>query len=121
MIEFVFGLLLLIPATIAILMGEDVSIFLYPVVPLLVLGLSQYSFFSESKHFRTVNGLLLIGLVWATMFLISMVPYYLSGMNAIDSFFEAVSGITTTGLSVMTDIESHSISLLVWRALTLWV
>ena len=121
MIEFVFGLLLLIPATIAILMGEDVRIFLYPVVPLLVLGLSQYSFFSESKHFRTVNGLLLIGMVWATMFLISMVPYYLSGMNAIDSFFEAVSGITTTGLSVMTDIESHSISLLVWRALTMWV
>ncbi len=121
MVEFMFGLLLLVPAAVAFLAGEDARVFLLPVVPLLALGAAQYFFFRESKHFRTVNGLLLIGEVWAVMFLISMVPYILTGMSLVDAFFESVSGITTTGLSVMTNIESHDTSLLVWRAMTMWV
>lgn len=121
MVEFMFGLLLLAPAVIAFFCGEDYSIFLLPVVPLLVLGAVQYHCFSIAKHFRAVNGLLLVGLVWAVMFLISMVPYLLTGMGLVDSFFESVSGVTTTGLSVMKNIEAHDTSLLVWRAMTMWV
>ena len=121
MIEFLFGLLLLVPAVIALCSGEDARIFLLPVAPLLVLGAVQYIFFCESRHFRTANGLLLVGEVWAVMFLISMIPYLLTGMNLVDAFFESVSGVTTTGMSVMQDIESHDTSLLVWRAMTMWV
>ncbi len=121
MVEFMFGLLLLAPAVIAFFCGEDYRIFLLPVVPLLVLGAVQYHCFRIAKHFRAVNGLLLVGLVWAVMFLISMVPYLLTGMGLVDSFFESVSGVTTTGLSVMKNIEAHDTSLLVWRAMTMWV
>ncbi len=120
MIEFVFGLLLIVPGIAAVALGEDPSKFLWPVVPLVVLGSGQYIFFAESRHFRTVNGLLLIGLVWLAMFLISMVPYLFSGMGPIDSLLESVSGITTSGMSVMDNISSHDASLLIWRALTMW-
>lgn len=121
MIELMFGLLLLVPAVVATYYGEDARIFLLPVVPLVALGAAQYYLFGESRHFRTVNGLLLVGLVWAVMFLISMIPYILTGMGFVDAFFESVSGVTTTGMSVMTNVASHDTSLLVWRAMTMWV
>ncbi len=121
MLEMVFALLLLIPAALALYLGEDPSKFLYPVVPLGALGLLQYLTFGESRNFRTVNGILLIGLVWLLMFVMSAIPYLLTGMGLIDAIFESVSGITTTGLSVMTDVESQDMSLLIWRAMTMWV
>ncbi len=121
MIEFVFGLLLLVPAIVAVAFGENPYIFLNLVVPLVLLGFFQYVYFAESRHFRTVNGLLLVGLVWLAMFLISMVPYLFSGMDLVDSLLESVSGITTSGMTVMEDIPSHPTSLLIWRALTMWV
>ena len=120
-LEIVFGLLLLIPALMAVYLGEEPRIFLEPVPFLLVLGILQLLLFGGSSTFRSVNGLLLIGVVWLFMFLISAVPFMLYGMGFVDSLFEAVSGITTTGLSVMVDVESQAMSLLIWRALTMWV
>lgn len=121
MIEFVFAMTMLIPTAIAMFLGENTHIFLYPMIPLAVAGFLQYMLFSESKHFRTVNGLIMIGVVWTGMFLMSMLPYILYGMSALDSLFESVSGVTTTGLSVMTGLESLPKSLLIWRALTMWM
>lgn len=121
MLEAVFALLLLIPAAVALFLGEKYTVFLEPVPILLILGVLQMLLFKTSSKFRSVNGLLLIGLVWLVMFLISLVPYMLSGLDFVDSLFEAVSGITTTGLSVMVDVESQPISILIWRSLTMWV
>ena len=120
-LEIVFGLLLLVPAALAFYLGEQPRIFLEPVPFLLILGTAQLLLFKESSTFRSVNGLLLIGIVWLFMFLISTVPFLLYGMDFVDSLFEAVSGITTTGLSVMVDVESQDMSLLIWRALTMWM
>lgn len=120
-LEIVFGLLLLVPAALAFYLGEQPRIFLVPVPFLLILGTAQLLLFKESSTFRSVNGLLLIGIVWLFMFLISTVPFLLYGMDFVDSLFEAVSGITTTGLSVMVDVESQDMSLLIWRALTMWM
>ena len=120
-LEIVFGLLLLVPAALAFYLGEQPRIFLEPVPFLLILGTAQLLLFKESSAFRSVNGLLLIGIVWLFMFLISTVPFLLYGMDFVDSLFEAVSGITTTGLSVMVDVESQDMSLLIWRALTMWM
>lgn len=121
MLEIVFGLLLIVPALFALYLHENPFIFLNPVPFLLIFGFFQLALFKESESFRSVNGLLLIGIVWLAMFIISMVPYMLHGMDPVDSFFESVSGITTTGLSVMVDMELQPMSLLIWRALTMWV
>lgn len=100
-LEVVFALLFLVPAGVALLLGEDPRVFAAPVLPLLVAGGLQYMLFKESSTFRSVNGLVLIGLVWLVMFLISALPFLFSGMDLVDSLFEAVSGITTTGLSII--------------------
>ncbi len=121
MIEFVFALLLLIPALLSFLIGEDFTKYIIPMVPLVLLGFFQYSFFSESKNFRTPNGILLVGLVWFEMVLICAIPYILSGFTIVDGIFEAMSGITTTGLSIVPDVECLDVSLLVWRAMSMWV
>ncbi len=117
----IFALLLLIPAAIALVTGEGFYKFLMPVPFLILLGSMQFMLFGESRNFRTVNGLLLVACVWFLMFFICMLPYLSSGMTPLDALFESVSGITTTGLSVMVDVESADISLLTWRALTMWV
>lgn len=121
MIEIVFAALLVVPAVIAVYLDEDPMVFIYPIVPLALLGIVQYMFFTESKNFRAVNGLLLVGLVWFSMFIMASIPYLFTGMSVVDSLFESISGITTTGLSVMTDVESQGMSLLIWRAMTMWV
>lgn len=121
MIEMVFAALLVVPAVIALYLDEDPMVFIYPIVPLALMGLAQYTFFSESKNFRAVNGLLLVGLVWFSMFIMASIPYLFTGMSLVDSLFESISGVTTTGLSVMTDVESQAMSLLIWRAMTMWV
>lgn len=121
MLEMLFGLLFLVPAAVAAYLGEDHDVFLLPVLPLLVLGVLQILLFRDSERHRPANGLLLIGVVWLFMFLVSTIPFVLSGMGFVDAMFESVSGITTTGLSVIEDVESQAMSLLIWRALTMWV
>ena len=120
-LEVVFALLLLVPAGVALFLGEDARVFAAPVLPLLVAGGLQYMLFKESSTFRSVNGLVLIGLVWLVMFLISALPFLFSGMDLVDSLFEAVSGITTTGLSIIPDVEAQPMSLLIWRAMSMWM
>jgi len=64
-----------------------------------------------------------IGLGWLIACLIGMIPYLflLTGYSVIDAFFESVSGLTTTGASVLSDLESLPPSLLFWRALSQWM
>ncbi len=60
---------------------------------------------------------------WAAISLFGILPYLLSGSinNFTDAFFETVSGFTTTGASILTDIEGVSKGILFWRSLTHWI
>ena len=121
MVELMFAFLLVLISVIALIEDEPVEPFILPVIPLVVLGLIQYFLFKESRNFRNVNGLMLVGLAWALIFIIGTFPYLLSGISPLDSMFESVSGFTTTGATVIRDIESMPISLQVWRSLTAWI
>ena len=55
------------------------------------------------------------------LFLFGTVPFLISGMSFIDSFFESVSGFTTTGATIITDVEATDRGLLLWRAITNWI
>ncbi len=69
------------------------------------------------------EGFLLTALVWVVFSLFGMVPFLLasSPMSVSDAFFEAMSGFTTTGATVMTSIESLSHGLVLWRCLMQWL
>lgn len=121
LIELIFGIMLLVPAAFAMYYGEDAMPFLAPIPVLLVLGSFQYLTCSGSRAFRSVNGIVLVAVCWLVMFAIGTVPYLLCGIGLVDAVFESVSGITTTGLSVMGDLSAQELSLLIWRSLTQWI
>ena len=117
----IMGLLMLFPALYAFIVGDDMSIYLMPVAPLVVAGIIIMLLFKPSVNFRTVNGLILIAIVWIEMFILGSIPYHLAGMNTLNSFFESVSCITTTGSSLVEDVFEWPESLMVWRSLLQWV
>jgi len=71
----------------------------------------------------TRDGYMAVTLAWLTMTVIGTLPYIFSGTipNVIDAFFESVSGFTTTGASIVPDVESLPFSILFWRSLTHWI
>ncbi len=69
------------------------------------------------------EGLIVVGLSWILVSLISALFYLFSGSisNYIDAFFETVSGFTTTGATILNEVESLPKSVLIWRSLTHWL
>lgn len=74
------------------------------------------------KSIGRKEGMLLVALAWLVLSLIGMMPYLFSGYisNPIDAFFETMSGFTTTGATILDDIESLPKGLLLWRSTTQW-
>lgn len=69
------------------------------------------------------EGFLVVSLVWLVISVFGTLPYLISGEipRITDAFFESVSGFTTTGATVIANIESQSAGMLFWRALTQWL
>ena len=76
-------------------------------------------------HRRRAGGIPVVSLTWLVAAALGALPYVLSGedqiSSPIDAYFEAMSGFTTTGATVLTDIEAMPDSLLIWRQLTQWL
>lgn len=75
------------------------------------------------KHVGEREGYVIVACVWVIFSLFGMLPYYLSGQisTITDAWFETMSGFTTTGATILTDIESLSHGALFWRSLTQWL
>ena len=76
-----------------------------------------------SKSIGKREGYLIVSLAWVVISLFGTIPYVLSGelSNFTDAFFETISGFTTTGATILTDIESLPKGLLFWRSMTHWI
>lgn len=77
---------------------------------------------SQNK-FYAKEGLACVGLSWIVMSLLGCLPFYISGEipKYIDAFFEIVSGFTTTGASILPEVESLSKGILYWRSFSHWL
>ena len=77
----------------------------------------------DKRDMRPSSGFAICGLIWIIISLIGAMPYCISGYipNYLDALFETISGFTTTGATVLTDVEIVPKSLLFWRALTQWL
>lgn len=78
---------------------------------------------NADRHFYAREGMVTTGLAWIVLSLIGCLPFFLSGRipNFIDAFFEIVSGFTTTGASVVSDVEVLGKGILYWRSFSHWV
>ncbi len=85
------------------------------ILMMLLSGKNEHVIFAK-------DGLVTTAAAWLFMSLIGALPFWLSGevSSYIDAFFETVSGFTTTGASILTDVEAMSRSLLFWRSFTHW-
>ncbi|MFU8819730.1 MAG: TrkH family potassium uptake protein [Desulfurivibrio sp.] len=79
--------------------------------------------FAPARELNLRDGFTVAVICWLGLALLGSLPYWLSGQvpSFIDSLFEAMSGFTTTGSTILTDIEALAPSLLFWRAVTQWL
>lgn len=116
-------MLLFIPFMVAVYYGEDVVPFLLTVLISGVLAFFLTRIKSEKQQMYAKEGFITVGIVWIVISIIGALPFVIDGSipSFIDAFFETVSGFTTTGATILTEIESLSKSILFWRSFTHWI
>lgn len=106
--------------------GPDRLAFLKAILLTSAVGLSLFWYFSPSKgkELSIVENFTLVAIAWFIAGTFGALPYYFYGLfggSFLDAFFEAVSGMTTTGATLIEDIEVLPKGLLLWRAFTQWL
>ena len=117
--------LMLLPLITSLIYKEScVSSILASIGIALVAGFALTLIFKPgSKVIYAKEGFVIVSLAWLALSAVGALPFYISGEipSYIDAFFETVSGFTTTGASILTDVESMSKGLLFWRSFTHWI
>ena len=118
-------LLLLLPALVGLIYLEStVTAFLIAAVVAAVLGTGLMLIFRTEDHtIFAREGFAIVALAWILMSAVGALPFFISREipSYIDAFFETVSGLTTTGASILREVEPLSRSILFWRSFTHWI
>ena len=117
---------MVVPVVICANEGASKTMLCFLITMLATLGVAGVLFFickNAKKGFYAREGLVCVGISWLIMSLVGCLPFYFSGEipKFIDAFFETASGFTTTGSSILSDIEALSKGALYWRSFTHWV
>lgn len=116
--------LLVFPAIGAIIYGENtLTAFALTIAALTAAGLTAVRKKPKKNTIYAKDGYVIVALTWILMSLFGALPFFISGYipNFVDAFFETVSGFTTTGSTILREIESLPKSLLFWRSFTHWI
>lgn len=118
------GLLLLIPAVVSLLYKEKTGVYFLVVAAVLFalyLGLGRKK--PENKQIYGKEGFVIVELAWILWSLFGALPFFLSDCipNYIDAVFETVSGFTTTGSTILQNIEALPKGMNFWRCFTHWI
>lgn len=115
--------LLLLPMAVAALYGEPVAPFLWSILLAVAVGALLSIPGRTKEDIRIREGFISVALSWVFISLFGALPFVFSGAipNYVDALFETVSGFTTTGASILTEIESLPNGVLFWRSFTHWV
>ena len=122
----ILGIAMLPALLVSIIHSETTVALSFAMVslPLILIGILIWHNFKPSpKSFTVRDGFLIVSSCWLFISLVGALPYIISGAipNFIDAFFESTSGFTTTGASILSDIESLPTGLLFWRSFSQWL
>lgn len=133
MVFYMFGrigqiasILMLLPAVVAVIYGEYTQLWSFLIASggvlllgSIIAGISK----TDNKVIYAKEGFAIVTLAWLCLSAAGAVPFVISGeiSSFVDAFFETVSGFTTTGASILPDVEALSKSMLFWRSFTHWV
>lgn len=114
---------MLLPLICALVYGESPHVFLICIGICALLGTAMIIKKPKNTSMYPREGYATVALSWILMSLFGSLPFFISGYipNFFDALFETVSGFTTTGASILTDIEALPKSLLFWRSFTHWI
>jgi len=118
------SLCLFIPGLIDYFSGETQSLYLFKIAGFSFIAAIPVWFLSrKARSFSNRDVFLVIVFSWVLASILGSFPFYFSGYfpSYPDALFEAVSGVTTTGATILTDIESLPKSILLWRAFLQWI
>lgn len=119
------GVLMMIPGIVSLIYGEYNTA---KVILTIAILLAAFGFILTLKKPRRLDifakdGLFIVGIAWITFSLLGALPFYFTGSinSYVNAVFETVSGFTTTGSTILTDIESLPNGILFWRSFTHWI
>lgn len=131
MIFFILGWIFNIEAAFMVLPGITAIIyqeknglaFLATMVLCLVIGIPLTRKKPDNKVFHAKEGAVTVALSWIVLSMAGAFPFVISGSipHPVDAMFETVSGFTTTGASILSDVEALSHCMLLWRSFTHWI
>ena len=114
----------MIPVIIALIYGESSGIYFAVCgAACLVVGTHMTHKKSGNRSFFAKEGFVSVSLSWIVLSIIGALPFVLSGVipNPVDAMFEIVSGFTTTGASILPEVESLPKCMLFWRSFSHWI
>ena len=120
----ILGVFMLIPFIVQLIYDEKNSTFLSSATVTVFIGiLLILSNLEESRKLNLQQAFLLTTLSWLSIALFGCIPFLLSNLNLsfVDSFFESMSGITTTGSTVIINLDNAPKGILIWRAILQWL
>ncbi len=120
-----YSFLCLIPALTSLLAGEyaPAADFFLSFGAILTVGASLAAFCRNGSRPGWMHGMATAGISWLVAMVVSALPYWLSGhyLSYLDAMFDVMSGLTTTGLTLIQDLDHVSIGLNMWRHLLTFV
>jgi trk system potassium uptake protein TrkH len=115
---------MLLPCFTAVIYRESSGVFfLITMAFCLLIGIPLTRKKPEKKIFYTKESYVTVAISWVVLSIAGAVPFVISGWipNPIDALFETVSGFTTTGASILSDVEALPHCMLIWRSFTHWL
>ena len=130
----ILGLSMFFPISISYFYnGYDLNGFLYSSIPCILIGVTMWYLTRYKRSLTNRDGFTIVTFSWVTTALVGALPFYLSGSipNFTDAFFESMSGVTTTGATILgnpltmphleNSIESLPMGILFWRSFLQWI
>ena len=120
----ILGIFMLAPYAIQLIYNEKSSSFFSSAIITIVIGiLTVLTSLTKDKQLNLKQAFLFSSLAWISIALFGSIPFMLSSLNLSfsESFFESMSGITTTGSTVILDLDTSPKSILLWRAIMQWL
>lgn len=123
-ILMVEGLLMIPSLLVSIYYGQDDRLsFIISILLTISIGFIMSKRKSASEKIKSKEGLAIVALTWVLVSFFGSLPFVISGNipSLIDAFFETVSGFTTTGSTLVNNIETFPKGILFWRSFTHWI
>ncbi len=118
------GLLMLLPIVVSLIYGENKYIlpFIYSSFISTFIGFMLYKLFNKDADLSLRGAMIFSTSIWLVACALSALPFYFSGdLSYLDGYFEAMSGYTTTGFSMYTNLDAAAFTMDFWRAFMQWL